>query len=59
MELWSWNRWPNGWAGCRAKDEPACYFPADKWEAVNDAPGLSRRARTDRLDPSGVVADLR
>ena len=38
VELWTWNRWPNGWAGCRAEDEPACYFPADRWERVGDAP---------------------
>ena len=38
VELWTWNRWSNGWAGCRGEDEPACYFPADKWEPVGDAP---------------------
>ena len=38
VELWAWNRWPNGWAGCRAEDEPACYFPADRWEPVGEAP---------------------
>lgn len=38
VELWTWNRWPNGWAGCRAEDEPACYFPAARWAPVGDAP---------------------
>lgn len=38
VELWTWNRWPNGWAGCRAGDEPVCYFPADRWAPVGDAP---------------------
>lgn len=38
VTLWTWNRWPNGWAGCRGEDEPACYFPSDKWESVGDAP---------------------
>lgn len=40
VELWTWNRWPNGWAGCRAEDEPACYFPATEWAPVGDAPAF-------------------